>query len=137
MNRRVVLVGSVLILIAILLGAFGAHALRAVLSDQKLLSFETGVRYQMYNGLALLILGFSASNLKFKLNWVFGLILFGTLLFCLSIYLLAMQPIIGVNLSWLGPVTPIGGFLLLLGWSVFIKNLLFLRNSRFRKQGED
>ena len=82
MNRRVVLVGSVLILTAILLGAFGAHALKAVLSDQKLLSFETGVRYQMYNGLALLILGFSASNLKFKLNWVFGLILFGTLLFC-------------------------------------------------------
>jgi len=125
MNRRVVLIGSVLILTAILLGAFGAHALKAVLSDQKIVSFETGVRYQIYNGLALLILGFNTSKLKFKLNWVFGLILTGALLFCLSIYLLAMQSIIGVDLSWLGPVTPIGGLLLLLGWGVFIKNLLF------------
>jgi uncharacterized membrane protein YgdD (TMEM256/DUF423 family) len=125
MNRKVVLSGSVLILTAILLGAFGAHALKYVLSDQNLLSFETGVRYQMYNGLALLILGLNAPKLKFKLNWVFGLIISGALLFCLSIYLLAIQPIIGADLSWLGPVTPIGGLLLLLGWGVFIKNLLF------------
>ena len=125
MNRRVVIVGAVLILTAILLGAFGAHALKGVLSDQNLLSFETGVRYQMYNGLALLILGFNTTKLIFKLNWIFGLIFSGTLLFCLSIYLLAIQSIIGADLTWLGPVTPIGGLLLLLGWGVFIKNLLF------------
>ena len=125
MNRKIVLVGSIFIVIAILLGAFGAHALNTVLSEQNIASFETGVRYQMYNGLALLILGVNAQNVNFNLNWVYGLILSGALLFCFSIYLLSMQSIIGVRLSWLGPVTPVGGFLQLLGWSLFIKNLLF------------
>ena len=125
MNRRIVLLGSVLILTAILLGAFGAHALKAFPGDPNMSSYDTGVRYQMYNGFALLILGFNTSHLKFKLNWVIGLIISGALLFSLSLYLLSINPIIQFDLSWIGPVTPIGGLLQLLGWSIFIKNLLF------------
>ena len=68
MNRRIVLAGVILIIVAIILGAFGAHALKEVLTNQRLNSFETGVRYQVYHGLALLILGFNSNKLLFDLN---------------------------------------------------------------------
>jgi len=124
MNRRIVLAGVIFIAVAIILGAFGAHALKEVLSVERLTSFETGVRYQVYHGLALLILGLNASKIPFNMKWTINLIFTGVLLFSVSIYCLAMQDALGINLKFLGPITPIGGVLMIVGWSIFATNLL-------------
>ncbi len=124
MNRRVVITGILLIVTAIILGAFGAHALKAVLGAEQLNSFETGVRYQMYNGLALLVLGLNAVKFSFSIRWATGLMLAGVLLFSGSIYGLSLQPVLGVKLSFLGPVTPIGGLLMIVSWVLLLLKLV-------------
>lgn len=125
MNRTSVITGIILIVIAIVLGAFGAHALKDKLSAVQLSSFEVGVRYQMYHGLALLSVGFAASQLKFSLKLFNRMIIIGTIAFCLSIYLLAMKDLVGIKLSFLGPITPIGGSVLIIAWIILL--LKFIR----------
>lgn len=124
MNKRIVLIGVVFIVLAIILGAFGAHALKQVLTAEKLTSFETGVRYQMYHGLALLIIGLSANKFNFDLKWFIRLLVSGIVLFSGSIYLLSFQEILGIKLGFLGPITPIGGVLLIAGWILLFIKLL-------------
>jgi len=116
MNKKIVLTGIVLIVTAIILGAFGAHALKEVLTAKSLNSFEVGVRYQIYHGLALLILGLNAKTFSFDLRTVFRLILAGVVLFSGSIYGLAMQELLNVSMKFFGPITPIGGVLMIVGW---------------------
>ena len=128
MNKKTVITGAILIVVAIILGAFGAHALKKVLDFDQLNSFETGVRYQIYHGLALLVLGLNNSKFKFDLKWVSGLLLFGVILFSGSIYGLTLQPIFEVKLSFLGPITPIGGMLMIIGWFIFIVQLIRQKN---------
>ncbi|MFT6245487.1 MAG: uncharacterized membrane protein YgdD (TMEM256/DUF423 family) [Salibacteraceae bacterium] len=124
MNKKIVITGAALILIGIVLGAFGAHSLKKVVDASQVLSFETGVRYQMYHGFALIILGANADRLLINSKWVIRLMLIGVAVFSLSIYLLVLQGPMGVSLKFLGPITPIGGLLMILGWGLFIKNLL-------------
>ena len=124
MNKKIVVTGAALVLIGIVLGAFGAHSLKKVVDASQVLSFETGVRYQMYHGFALIILGANADRLLINSKWVIRLMLIGVAVFSLSIYLLVMQGPMGVSLKFLGPITPIGGLLMILGWGLFIKNLL-------------
>ena len=124
MNKRIVVTGMLLIVVAIILGAFGAHALKERLPLEKLTSFETGVRYQMYHGIALLILGFNAGRMNFNLKWSFRIMLVGVLFFSLSIYLLSIQPVLEIELKFLGPVTPIGGVLMITAWVLLIFRLL-------------
>ncbi len=116
MNKRIVISGIVLIVTAIILGAFGAHALKDILSTKSLNSFEVGVRYQMYHGIAFLILGLNAKSFNFDLRTVFRLILAGVVLFSGSIYGLAMQEPLHVSMKFFGPITPIGGVLMIAGW---------------------
>ncbi|WP_343566366.1 DUF423 domain-containing protein [Sphingobacterium sp.] len=102
--------------LAIILGAFGAHAFKKILSAEKLESFEVGVRYQMYAALTLLILGF---NFHFELQServAFYLITLGTILFSVSIYFLSFAEYWKKNLKFLGPITPLGGLLMIAGW---------------------
>ena len=124
MNKKIVVTGAVLILIGIILGAFGAHSLKKVVDSSQVLSFETGVRYQIYHGFALIILGVNADRLLINSKWVIRFILLGVVVFSLSIYLMVMQGPMGLSLKFLGPITPIGGLLMVLGWVIFIKNLL-------------
>ncbi len=119
MNRTIALTGTILLLISILLGAFGAHALKEILTEEQLVSFETGVRYQMIHGLGLLILGLNADRHQFQLKAIFRLLLIGVLLFSVSIYFLAMQDVLGMKLKFLGPITPLGGLLMMLGWGIY------------------
>jgi uncharacterized membrane protein YgdD (TMEM256/DUF423 family) len=102
---------------AVVLGAFGAHLLSDVLSADALQSFEVGVRYQFFHGLALLFLSLSPNSKKAMLRTAL-LFVMGTLLFSSSIYLLSLSTMYGDTglPALLGPVTPIGGVLLLLGW---------------------
>lgn len=102
--------------LAIILGAFGAHAFKKILSAEKLESFEVGVRYQMYAALTLLILGFNFSFDLQSERVAFYLITLGTLLFSVSIYFLSFAEYWKKNLKFLGPITPLGGLLMIAGW---------------------
>ena len=107
-------------MIAIILGAFGAHALKKVLSIEQLATFETGVRYQMYHALFLLFIGL-IPNLTVKAkNTIYNLVLSGVILFSGSIYLLATNDLTPIDFRFIGPVTPIGGLLLISAWTVLL-----------------
>ncbi len=103
---------------AIALGALGAHALKEILSESQLHSFETGVRYQMYHAIAMLIIGLNINKFNQHINKSLNLMTLGVICFSFSIYLLSLQETLGVSLRFLGPITPIGGLLLISGWGV-------------------
>ena len=128
MNRKIILVASVFGLLAIVFGAFGAHALKALLNENQLVSFETGVRYQMYHALFLLLLGTTSLVTEKTKKVIFYLVLTGVLLFSGSIYLLATNDLTSIDFSFLGPVTPVGGLSLMLAWTVLFLNI-------FRQKG--
>jgi uncharacterized membrane protein YgdD (TMEM256/DUF423 family) len=122
MKKGVVISGAILILIAIILGAFGAHALKEILSENSLASFETGVRYQMYMGLAILMLGLNYHKFrKRSFGLFYGLIFSGSILFSFSIYALVLSDyyMLFSFRKILGPITPLGGSLMIVGWTIF------------------
>lgn len=119
MDKKILFTAGILGMTAILFGAFGAHALKEVLTQEQLNTFETGVKYQMYHSLFLVFLGMNQSIVEKVKKQIFVLISLGTLLFSFSIYLLATMPVSGVNFKPFGIVTPIGGLLLILGWLFF------------------
>lgn len=123
MNKNIMAWGATFALTAVILGAFGAHALKELLSINQLASFETGIRYQMFHGIVLLIIGISIDKIN-KTVIISKLFTSGTILFSFSIYLLNIQELIGTSLSFLGPVTPIGGALLIAGWFCLLLSLL-------------
>ncbi len=112
---------SIFGMLAIIFGAFGAHALKKKLNEDQLKSFETGVKYQMYHALVLLILGFNFKYTTQAIYWCFTL---GILLFSFSIYALVLSDAKGKKLKFLGPVTPIGGLLFVIGWFLLLINHL-------------
>lgn len=123
MERKMTSVAALMGITAIILGAFGAHALKKQLSVEQLGSFETGVKYQMYHALFLLFLGMNTFlNEKVK-KTVFQLVIFGVFFFSGSIYLLTTKAITGVDFKFIGIVTPIGGVLLIMAWSVLFWNV--------------
>ena len=123
MERKITSVAALMGITAIILGAFGAHALKKQLSVEQLESFETGVKYQMYHALFLLFLGMNTFlNEKVK-KTLFQLVIFGVFFFSGSIYLLTTKAITGVDFKFIGIVTPIGGVLLIMAWSVLFWNV--------------
>lgn len=106
-------------LLSVVLGAFGAHALKKTLSDGQLHSFEVGVKYQMYHAIVLLALGLHSDSISSAVYWCFTL---GIILFSFSIYGLVLSDSKGKKLRFLGPVTPIGGLLLVSGWLLTLIN---------------
>lgn len=109
-----------LAIIAVLLGALGAHSLKNILSDSQLNSFETGVRYQLFHAITLLILSLNKEKFNHHLKKSITLMTIGVCLFSFSIYLLSTQYILGASLSFLGPITPIGGLLLVSSWIILL-----------------
>lgn len=119
MNQRNTLtIIGILGAIAVILGAFGAHGLKNLLSESQLATFETGVRYQYYHTFAIFGVYLLHQKLPTKrLNLINTLFLIGIILFSGSIYLLACKDILGIeNWKFLGPITPIGGIFFILGW---------------------
>ncbi len=111
-------------LLAVILGAFGAHRLRKFFSAEQMSSFETGVKYQFYHALLLLVLGFNlglTTALERYMAWSFIL---GTTLFSFSIYGLCYLGAKGKKIPLLGLVTPIGGFLLASGWVLLLYSFI-------------
>lgn len=120
MNKNIVITAICLIVIAIVLGAFGAHSLKKMINTEMLSTFEVGVRYQMYHGLALLVIGLNAVKLKFPVKSLSVLMILGTLLFSGSIYMLSIEEIMNTSMKFLGPITPIGGSILIISWIIFL-----------------
>lgn len=116
MEKKLILSAAIIGAVAIILGAFGAHALKKILTDSQLNTFEVGVRYQMYHALFLLIvanLNFITLKDKTIIMW---LVIVGILLFSGSIYLLSTNTITKIKTTFLGPLTPVGGLFLIASW---------------------
>lgn len=112
MERLFFAIGSLSGLMAVALGAFGAHTLRDRLDANLLAVFETGVRYQMYHALALLLAAWAFSRWPGPLTAAAGwLFIAGTLIFSGSLYVLGLA-----GARWLGAITPLGGVAFLSGW---------------------
>ena len=124
MNKKITATAAFLGMVAIILGAFGAHALKKVLTPEQLISFETGVRYQMYQAFFLFFLGTQKDILEKTKKTIFTLILSGTLFFSGSIYLLSTTGITGINFKPIGFITPIGGLLLIVAWGMLGYSIL-------------
>lgn len=125
MDKKTITAGAFLGMLTIILGAFGAHALKAVLSPEQLITFETGVRYQMYHALFLLFIGTTGLLSQKTKKTIYYLVLVGVLFFSGSIYLLATNDLTSFDFKMIGFITPIGGFLLILAWGIAGYNFLF------------
>jgi uncharacterized membrane protein YgdD (TMEM256/DUF423 family) len=124
MDKKIISTGAIFGMVAILLGAFGAHALKKVLSLEQLSTFETGVRYQMYQAFFLLFIGLMTDLSQKAKKTIYNLVLFGVILFSGSIYLLATNTLTSFDFKAIGFVTPIGGLLLILAWGILFLNII-------------
>ncbi|WP_161530761.1 DUF423 domain-containing protein [Riemerella anatipestifer] len=120
MKTFTLIIGGIYGLMSVILGAFGAHAFKKILSVEKLTSFETGVKYQMYSALFLLVIGFFLKFDNGLEKWTSLLMIIGTFLFSVSIYFLAFQEAWGISLRFLGPITPLGGLCMIISWTMLI-----------------
>lgn len=117
MYRQALVSGALLAALAVILGAFGAHALKAMVTPEKLLVFETGVRYHFYHSLALLATGIIYGHFPAKqLRIATGLFITGIALFSGSLYGMVFVSISGGSLGPLGIITPIGGLFFIAAW---------------------
>ncbi len=116
MNKTIFITGILFGILAIVFGAFGAHSLKDLLDSSSLNSFETGVRYQMYHALLLLIVGQNKIAKHRSIKGVYYLITAGVICFSFSIYFLTMSTLTGMDTGVLGLITPFGGILLICGW---------------------
>jgi uncharacterized membrane protein YgdD (TMEM256/DUF423 family) len=124
MNKRLVSIAAISAALAVIFGAFGAHALKSLIGPAALGNWETAVQYHFIHTLALLALGLMPANQFInRAAWCFGL---GIVLFSGSLYLLSLREILEIPVAILGPVTPFGGLLLIIAWC-------FLAISGFKK----
>ena len=126
MKELFLVIGGIYGCLAVIFGAFGAHALKKKLSEEQQKSFETGVRYQMYHALILIMaaIAFPFREVSQEITgWCFVI---GVLLFSFSIYGLCFSAASGGKWKWLGPITPLGGLFLAGGWGLLL--FLFIEN---------
>ena len=115
------IIGTVFCLLSVILGAFGTHYLKNKMTQTEIQSFEIGVKYLIYHGLSLLII----SQLYLDITiWITLLITIGTLLFSFSIFFLSTQTLFNKKLKILGPITPLGGLLIIIGWFLLLLEFL-------------
>ena len=112
--------------LSVIFGAFGAHALKKILNNEQLKSFETGVKYQIYHALTLLIIGFNFSFETASEKYMVYCFIIGTILFSFSIYGLVISSAKNKKLRFLGPITPLGGLLLVCGWVLLFYSVITL-----------
>ena len=117
-------VAAIIGMFAIVLGAFGAHALKKVLSIEQLNIFETGVKYQMYHALFLLVVGLSSQVTEIAKKRIFYTTVTGIFFFSVSIYLLATNDLTAFDFTVIGFITPIGGLFLIAGWACLFIDFL-------------
>jgi len=124
MNKKILVTGAIVGIIGIVLGAFAAHGLEKLVDAEAIKSFETGVRYQIYHALLLLILGGTSFITGKRKKVMFYLIVFGLIFFSGSIYGLATNDLSSFDFKSIAMITPVGGLLLILAWVVMLIDLL-------------
>ena len=111
-NQQILLAGAFFMALGVLFGAFGAHALKKILSPEMLIVYKTGVEYQFYHALGLLLIGLIGFRIESKwLRWSGILLIGGIVIFSGSLYALSIS---GIKI--LGAITPIGGLAFVAGW---------------------
>ncbi|HSI70694.1 MAG TPA: DUF423 domain-containing protein [Gillisia sp.] len=128
MSRRFYITGLAFGMIAVILGAFAAHGLKPLLTAEAMITFETGVKYQIYHSLLLLLIGNMRVNPAPVFQWIFYFLIFGIIFFSGSIYLLATNDLTAIDFKYLGPVTPVGGSLLIFCWILLLGHFIKLKN---------
>lgn len=127
MNKKILIFASILGLLSVVLGAFGAHGLKSLILTEEIQTFETGVRYQMYHAIVLFFIG-STTLIEQKTKKIaFYLILFGILFFSGSIYGLALNTLTSFDFKTIGFITPIGGLLLIASWMLLLTNFIKMK----------
>ncbi|WP_024768221.1 DUF423 domain-containing protein [Aquimarina macrocephali] len=126
-NKTILITGAVMGLLAVLLGAFGAHGLEKLVDPEQINSFTTGVRYQMYHAIVCIILGNMSVLQEVTRKRIFYFFMGGITLFSGSIYLLVIDEVLGISLSSIGFITPLGGLLLILGWVFLVISLVKIK----------
>ena len=124
MDRRIIITAAIFGIIAIILGAFGAHALKKLISPEAIVTFEVGVRYQMYHALFLLFLATNSKIQEKTKKGILILTIFGVIFFSGSIYFLATNDLTSFDFKSIGLITPIGGLLLIVAWGWLLIDLL-------------
>ncbi len=126
MQKSFLIIGTILAGLAVVLGAFGAHGLKKLVGPETISTYQTGVQYQMYHALALLILGVLYERLQNSLlNFAGIFFIGGVVLFSGSLYLLAsLNAMNKVGTTGIGLITPIGGLLFIIGWILLLISLL-------------
>lgn len=121
MHRGFLLTAAIFGILSVALGAFAAHALKSMVSEKAVATFETGVRYMFYHTFAIMAAGIIYSEIKSKLIiWAGRLFLAGIILFSFSLFALAVvQGAVLPGLKWIGAVTPFGGIMFIAGWICF------------------
>jgi uncharacterized membrane protein YgdD (TMEM256/DUF423 family) len=123
MNKRLLVTGSILGFLGVVIGAFAAHGLEKIVGAEEIATFETGVRYQIYHAILLLIIPtFSLSFKTKKILWT--LLLLGVLFFSGSIYGLATNVMTSFDFKKIALITPLGGTLLISAWGILIFNFI-------------
>ena len=127
MHKGFLKTGSLLAALAVVFGAFAAHAIKSRVSADTLTIFETSVRYQMYHSFALILTGILYKEFSTKsLVWAGRLFIIGILLFSTSLYLLTyFKAIENASMFWLGAVTPFGGVCFIAGWFFLWKAFVY------------
>jgi len=127
MERKYFIAGVVFGLFGVLIGAFGAHGLKPILSPDSYSSLETGIRFQIYHALLLLILGvIMRSGIQFS-KWIYVLLISGVIMFSGSIYLLATNELTSFNFKVIVLATPLGGSLLIVSWAWLLVHFIKLK----------
>lgn len=134
MRKQFLRIGALLMALAVIAGAFGAHALVGVLDEGHLKTYDTANRYHFYHALGLLLVGMLLYFRKTSLTpWAGWLFLAGIVCFSGSLYLLAFADIFAMPTGLLGPITPIGGLFFIAGWVVLAASTLQDNEKRYRK----
>ena len=107
-------IGIIFCMLSVIIGAFGAHSLEDKIAD-KMDTFKTGVQYQIFHGLALMLTGILSINLDVDLSIVGYLFIIGIILFSISLYLIAI-----CKYSFLGMVAPLGGLSFIAAWTILL-----------------
>lgn len=120
MSKPILMAASVLLTLAVVIGAFGAHGLKAHISNEMMQIYKTGVEYHFYHALGLLLIGVLAILMPSTLlNWSAIFLTIGIILFSGSLYILAIS-----GIKWLGAITPLGGLCFIVGWVLLFTAVL-------------
>ena len=111
MGKTLFILGASLAGLAVILGAFGAHGLKSMVTPERLLVFETGVRYHFFHAFAILIVGWMVNQGMVSFSPAGWLFFAGIIIFSGSLYILVLT-----DTAWLGAITPIGGVAMIAGW---------------------